>query len=73
MTNRTAVYLTPEDLDSTLHPGNRARPAGGRVVREGTKMKRYEAVVHYGPDDEQKRGGFRTLVAAVRWITERNW
>jgi hypothetical protein len=36
-------------------------------------MKRYEAVIHYGPDDEQKRGGFRTLVAAVRWITERNW
>ena len=34
-------------------------------------MKRYEAVIHYGPDDEQKRGGFRTLVAAVRWITAR--
>ena len=43
MTNRTAVYLTPEDPDSTLHPGNRARPAGGRVVREEMTMETNKA------------------------------
>lgn len=32
-------------------------------------MKRYDAVIHYGPAEELKRGGFRTLVAAVKWIT----
>jgi hypothetical protein len=32
-------------------------------------MKRYQAHIDYSPTDWLERDGFRSLVAAVKWIT----
>jgi hypothetical protein len=40
-----------------------------RAAAQGGEMKRYQAHIDYSPTDWLERDGFRSLVAAVKWIT----